>query len=1459
MKKRFLSLLLALITALCMIPVTGIVSQAEYVNVGRYITNIGVASKKTTITTNGESEAKKILKNNGYTCIDKDLNRKAGGAYVYLGFKCTGDYKNAITGILVRVGKNPPESITYKNSAFYLPGGNKEANVADEGKVDLNEGAGGEYLYLYVTRDTSYGPPLVDLDAFISVDYDGYHTVTDTNGNAKCVNEKGKESAFGYYIEYKNFTDYDFSKLSLHIRYANENGELVSTEQTTRLKRPDEVFKPNISIPSQLNLSEMSAKLVGWNTKNDSNSFDINYKELSVSRTSASNAEQNILMQAIYDAEIKLTYDANGGNLTPPAQTVSFKLKAGNSGRFVMSALNKFKITDQKPVKSGSCTFLGWDTDKNATTASYTSGQEVNFTKNTTLYAIYKSHEYEYSASGNVITETCKNGCGHKETATLKLKNGADLSYTGSAIEPLEVVYSSGWKGGALNIAYYNNISADTNSGGLISIKGVTARQAFTIKNGKMTNITAADVSVIYDGDEHSITVNNIPKGATVTYGRDGKNYSVGNYSFTEVGEYTVYYKVEKDNYDTVTGAATVTISKAENKWITEPSIAGWTYGDNAKAPNKGTPKFGSEVKVEYKPAAASDGKYTTIVPTNAGSYTARFTVNGTENYTELSKTVNFEIAKAKLTVKANDKTVTYGEGPKSGGVTYSGFVLNENANDLDGTLTLDFGYTQYGNAGTYDITPKGLTSNNYEIEFKKGTLTVKQKEIAVNWSNTEFTYDGKAHKPTATTKDFIPTDNAALYVSGEQVNANKDGETYTAAVEITGMKSANYKLAAGTSATTTFTIKRADQVAPSGLAAVNETVDGKSDGKITGVTSAMEYRKENETAYTATGGTEITMLDDGVYYIRYKADPNRNASAASAVTVAKGAKLKVTVPEKQTGYTLNVDKTELLWHGNVTLTFNLKDGYSKLSDFAVKVNGESAVLDNNGKYTVTDAERDIEITVSGVADITAPTAEIVLGENKWSKLFNTISFGLFFKNTQTVTVTAADNGSGLDRIYYYLSTAELDEKALADAEWKEYIGAFKLNPQDEYIIYVKATDKDGNTAYISSEKGIVIDDIAPVISGIANGEALYGNTDFEVTDKHLYEVTVDGKAVTSANGKYTIVADGKEHTVVATDKSDNASEEITVTVITIASLDDSIEDITVDNVKSSDKQAIEDVQKLVSTLIDGDKTFTESEEAELDGIKENTKTLLDKISEISDMMSSLTESVNGYDEKTVKEEDKTALAEITAKIDNLLNGDNLTDTEKDEMSALKEKVEGLIKRIEDAASSGNTDSTDKVKDITSDNVKPEDKSDLEKAKDELEKALDDYKDNLTDEDKQDIKDKLDRIDNALEVIDRIEKLEALINGLPDTAAKEASDAIKAAKDAYNALSSYEQSLLSNELKEKLSNAESALEKLNNNAGSSQYPATGDNSKPLPILALAILSGIGILGTAACKRKKRKS
>ena len=176
------------------------------------------------------------------------------------------------------------------------------------------------------------------------------------------------------------------------------------------------------------------------------------------------------------------------------------------------------------------------------------------------------------------------------------------------------------------------------------------------------------------------------------------------------------------------------------------------------------------------------------------------------------------------------------------------------------------------------------------------------------------------------------------------------------------------------------------------------------------------------------------------------------------------------------------------------------------------------------------------------------PTGEIKISENSWKSFLNNITFGLFFKDTQTVTITAADNSGETVTVEYLLSNKELTKAELDGMTFTAYTAPFGIDPDNEYIIYVKLTDKAGNMDYICSD-GIVLDGTSPVITGIENGKTYCEAQTVTVDEKYVDTVTVNGTAVTlDATGSFTLAPADGEQKIVVTDKAGNTAE-MTVTV----------------------------------------------------------------------------------------------------------------------------------------------------------------------------------------------------------------------------------------------------------------------------------------------------------------------
>ena len=179
--------------------------------------------------------------------------------------------------------------------------------------------------------------------------------------------------------------------------------------------------------------------------------------------------------------------------------------------------------------------------------------------------------------------------------------------------------------------------------------------------------------------------------------------------------------------------------------------------------------------------------------------------------------------------------------------------------------------------------------------------------------------------------------------------------------------------------------------------------------------------------------------------------------------------------------------------------------------------------------------------------DIEKPTGEIVIGTNKWQEFLNKITFGLFFKDTQEVTINAADN-SGTVFISYLVTDQDLSEAELGSLVFSGYEEPFRINPNGEYIVYAMLVDASLNITYLRSDR-ITLDNVQPVIGGIENGKTYCEAQTVTIDEKYVDTVTVNGTEVTlDKNNSFTLSPADGEQRIIVTDRAGNTAE-MTVTV----------------------------------------------------------------------------------------------------------------------------------------------------------------------------------------------------------------------------------------------------------------------------------------------------------------------
>ena len=277
------------------------------------------------------------------------------------------------------------------------------------------------------------------------------------------------------------------------------------------------------------------------------------------------------------------------------------------------------------------------------------------------------------------------------------------------------------------------------------------------------------------------------------------------NYAVTKNGTelflavHTHEWTFAADNTTKTITAACACSQNGGSVTLSKPAHAIYGDGEDANATTTSTLVSGIQVPtIVY----SQNGTTQSAAPNNAGDYTASITLG------DATVSVDYTVERAKLTVTANENTITYGDEPADKGVTYLGFVNREDADVLHGELNYSFNYSKYGDVGSYSITPGGLTADNYDIETVPGTLTVARREVALTWNGYENrTYDD-GRNVTATAGNLVNGDVIDVTVTGG--DATGTGTHTATATGLTGDKAGNYKLPANN--TKEYTIGEAAQ-----------------------------------------------------------------------------------------------------------------------------------------------------------------------------------------------------------------------------------------------------------------------------------------------------------------------------------------------------------------------------------------------------------------------------------------------------------------------------------------------------------------------------------------------------------------------------------------------------------------------------------------------------------------------
>ena len=456
-------------------------------------------------------------------------------------------------------------------------------------------------------------------------------------------------------------------------------------------------------------------------------------------------------------------------------------------------------------------------------------------------------------------------------TYTAGLLDQYDDDFEGDVTLGMTGDLASNYSNGTITLASSDTGLKDKN-GTLTASYGSLAPVNVTI-TAKDIDITAPVVSPkknpVYGDTWAQIVPQNAISGGSASL--NGNRVQGSFYLKTEgkpnAGEqsFEVYFRSNNNEYDVLAYTGKVNVAK-KDATITADS-ASKTYDGtaltkdsyNATGLISGDSVMAATVSGSVTNAGTADNEISEATISNG---TDNVTANYNIKYVKGMLTVN----KAKLTIKANDNTIIYGEAPANNGAAYEGLVNGENESVVSG-LEYSYNYEQYGNAGEYRITVSGAVSSNYDISFAAGKLTVDKKEVGVTWSNySDLYYDGNAKNVTAAATGTVNGDEITVTVAGG--NRTKIGSYTAAASGLTGNKAGNYKLA-DVKPTQAYEIKAALTSVTADPATVTATVDNdtltiKLVGYVSaGVTEVNIKNGDTVLDITADNTTEV----NGVTY----------------------------------------------------------------------------------------------------------------------------------------------------------------------------------------------------------------------------------------------------------------------------------------------------------------------------------------------------------------------------------------------------------------------------------------------------------------------------------------------------------------------------------------------------------------------------------------------------------------
>lgn len=540
----------------------------------------------------------------------------------------------------------------------------------------------------------------------------------------------------------------------------------------------------------------------------------------------------------------------------------------------------------------------------------------------------------------------------------------------------------------------------------------------------------------------------------------------------------------------------------------------------------------------------------------------------------------------------------------------------------VEGTdYEISYGYNTDTDAeGTVTIKGKGLYSGEIEKTFTIDPLEIKAEHITLNPASTVF--DGNVKSTTIR----VVIDGKPVYPQDYDIEGLTTIDTIIERYVTIGSAIGEYPITITGKGNYTGTVTKNFEITAKQLSEAGVTL-----------TANLTYHGEaQEPAITVKdGNTELSRTSD--YTVSYE-KVNENSSATpiqgapvdagcyNAVITGKGSyggEIRKTF-EIKPNTSIDVAPTELddeVYTGEeikpaVQITGVKLTALEKDKDYAIVYEnntnaGEAKItITGIGNYAGAKKELTFTITAKGLTEANVTIGETILGYEEGKTIVPEITV-----KDGSKTLTA-----GTDYVVTYLDKdgQKVDAPSAVGIYTVQVIGIADLSE-----------DGSGNYSGTVSKTFVITDDVtAPEITGVTNGKTYYTTQKVTARDENLVSVTKNGTAITPVVATGTeVTLEGNQtatYTVAAVDIAENESA-ITITMKPISSLDDTIENLTTENVKLSDKDAIEDVLNAVKSIRESEcGNATQTEKNALDAIISKCDDLLKVITDVENAISKI-------------------------------------------------------------------------------------------------------------------------------------------------------------------------------------------------------------------------------------------